>query len=128
VGQTFEAECRDCGKPFRSAEGGGFSFHLLHCDTCGDPKALSFEEIGEPHLRYLKGLKGPYCIPSAEHDREVRQHDPGEPISEEEYHRQAEAIAGNCHCGGRFHFDAPVRCPNCRSANVRRGKSLICYD
>ncbi len=128
MGCTFEAECRDCGHQFRGHDGGGFFFHRLRCGTCGDDKGLSFEEIGEPHLRYLKGLKVPYCLASEEHDRDVRENYPGEPISEEEYHRQVEAIAGACHCGGHFRFKAPLRCPNCRSANVRKGKTLFCYD
>ena len=55
MGCTFEAECRDCGHEFRGHRGGGFFFHLLRCDTCGEDKGLSFDAIGEPHLRYLKG-------------------------------------------------------------------------
>lgn len=128
MGCTFEAECRDCHHQFVGHSGGGFIFHLLRCDTCGADKGLSFREIGELHLRYLKGLPGPYCMASAEHDRDVREQYTGEPISEEEYHRQVEAMAGACHCGGCFRFGVPLRCPNCRSGNVREGQLLDLYD
>ena len=128
MGYASEAACLDCGREFRACCGGGSFFHLLRCDTCGEDKGLSFDEIGEPHLRYLKGLQGLYCLASEEHDRDVRGHHPGEPISEEEYHRQVEAIAGACHCGGCFRFQAPLRCPDCRSANVREGRTLELYD
>ena len=50
--------CRACGQKSTVSEGGGFVFHLLRCDLCGDAKSISFEEIGEPHLRYLKGNRG----------------------------------------------------------------------
>jgi predicted Zn-ribbon and HTH transcriptional regulator len=128
MGHGYEAACRDCGHRFHANEGGGFSFHLLHCDTCGTEKDLSFEEIGEPHLRYLKGLEGPYCLASSEHDRRVRESYPGAPLPEEEYQRAVESIAGPCDCGGRFRFGAPVRCPQCRSTTITDMGSLICYD
>jgi hypothetical protein len=128
MGHTLKAECGDCGHEFEARSGGGFFFHLLRCDTCVLDKSLSFEEIGEPHLRYLKGLEVPYCTASREHDRSVRENYQGEPIPEDEYHRQVESIAGSCHCGGHFRFDAPLRCPTCRSANVREGPTLDLYD
>ena len=39
----------------------------------------------------------------------------GEPLTEDEYHAAAEATLGPCGCGGRFRYDAPARCPECRS-------------
>ena len=87
------------------SEGGGF-FHLLRCEECGDTKSIGFDESGELHLRYLKGLPGPYSMVSAEHDRYVREHAPVEPISEQEYWAGVEAAAGSCECGGRVAFDA----------------------
>ena len=104
--------------------------HLLHCDTCGAEKGIDFDEIGEPHLRYLKGLKVPYCMASAEHDRHVRETYQGEPMTEEEYHVAVEELCGRCDCGGQFRLDAPARCPRCRSADYRldpKGE-FIYYD
>ena len=105
-------------------------FHLLRCDRCGETKSIGFDELGELHLRYLKGLPGPYCVASAEHDKEVREHAPVEPISEEEYHVAIEAGMKPCRCGGKRTFDAPSRCPECRSTNFEEtGEGpQICYD
>jgi hypothetical protein len=128
VGQYYEATCRTCGNRFTASEGGGFFFHLLRCDTCGANRAISFEEIGEPHLRYLKGLSVPYCGASSEHDQWVRENFEGEPINEEQYHQAVEEIAGGCTCGGRFRFNAPIRCPECRSEDIEQRELGLCYD
>lgn len=93
MGQQVAAKCLDCGRRFTVDHGGGFSFHLVRCDRCGKTKGLAFEELGELHLRYLKGLPGPYAIASAAHDEHVRLHAPVQPISEKEYHKGIEALA-----------------------------------
>ena len=125
MGCRFEARCLDCGRRFMVDSGGGFRFHLLHCDTCGKTKSVRFEELGLIHLRYLKGLPGPYCVASSEHDRYVQEHLDLEPLPEDDYQREVEAVAGNCRCGGRFSFDAPARCPRCRSTRFERGGTLV---
>lgn len=130
MGQQYTAICNACGKRFTVSDGGGFTFHLLHCDACGCERAISFQEIGEPHLRYLKGLHVPYSVATAEHDRRVKEAYAGEPMGRDEYERAVEQLCGACECGGRFRFDAPARCPVCRSADWRRDLegSFICYD
>lgn len=128
MGCTFKATCRDCRLNFEASEGGGFFFHQLQCDRCAEVKAISFEEIGEPHLKYLKGLPGPYCIASSKSDENVQKTYPGEPVTEEQYHRFVEQMAGICGCGGQFKFDAPIRCPQCRSSNTEEGDLLLLYD
>lgn len=125
MGHTYRTVCRKCRSSFKVKEGGGFFFHLLHCDSCGAEKSIGFDEIGEPHLRYLKGLKVPYCMASAEHDRQVRQKYPGEPMTEEEYHAAVEQICGSCDCGGQFRLDAPPRCPRCRTPYQKTGREGI---
>jgi len=130
MGQQYSAICDACDCRFTVNDGGGFTFHLLRCDRCGAGRAISFEEIGEPHLRYLKGLDVPYSMATAEHDRRVRETYHGEPVARDEYEAAVEELCGECECGGRFRFDAPPRCPSCRSTDVRRdpeGQS-ICYD
>jgi Zn finger protein HypA/HybF involved in hydrogenase expression len=118
MGHEFEAKCRDCEKTFRVSEGGGFSFHLVRCDQCGETKTIDFEDLGELHLQYLKGLSGPYCIASSVHDKDVQEHAPVEPISKSKYHAEVESQAGSCKCGGHYAFDAPPRCPACRSTRM----------
>ena|SRR5436190_1098884 len=128
MGEATKAKCLDCGTSFSVHHGGGFAFHLLRCDTCGVTKSVNFNELGELHLRYLKGLAGPYCVASEEYDEHVRKHVTVESISEEKYHSGIEASAGNCQCGGKFKFTAPPRCPKCRSMRVEEGGPTIMYD
>ena len=130
MGREFVATCRNCGGECTISDGGGFVFHLLHCDQCGGEKGMPFDEIGEPHLRYLKGLAGPYSMATAEHDRDVKENYPGEPLAEDEYHRIVEEMAGTCTCGGRFRFDAPPRCPNCHSDDLEydEDRPSVMYD
>ena len=130
MGMCYAATCDACGTHFTVSNGGGFFFHLLHCDTCGAEKSIGFDEIGEPHQRYLRGLRGPYCMASAEHDRRVREAYRGEPMTEEDYHAAVEELCGTCDCGGQFRFDALARCPRCRSSAHQRDPkgSLTFYD
>ncbi len=129
MGECVEAKCLKCGKSFTIDRGGGFSFHLLRCDKCGITKSINFDEIYELHQRYLKGLSGPYCIATAEHDKRVQENVDIKPIGEDEYHKQIVNLAGNCKCSGKFVFDAPPRCPKCRSINFSEDeRTLILYD
>jgi Zn finger protein HypA/HybF involved in hydrogenase expression len=122
------AKCLECGNTFTVDHGGGFVFHLLRCDKCGRTKAIDFARLGELHLRYLKGLPGPYCVATSEHDKYVREQVDLQPISEEEYQRGVEKRAGKCKCGGKYVFDAPPRCPKCHSTNIKEGGTTIMYD
>ena len=128
MGHQIEAKCLDCGRTFTVDHGGGFFFHLVRCDKCGKTKSIGFDELGELHLRYLKGLPGPYCVASSEHDEYVRKHAPVESISEDEYHRGIEAITRKCRCGGKYTLDAPPRCPKCRSTRFKEGAVTVMYD
>ena len=114
MGSRDDARCLDCAESFMVDSGGGFFFHLLRCDQCGHTKSVGFDELGELHLRYLKGLGEPYAVISAEHDRYVGEHVDVEPIDEKEYRAGVAEAAGSCECAGRFTFDAPPRCPRCR--------------
>ena len=128
MGHQAEARCLDCGATFPVDHGGGFFFHLLRCDRCGATRSLRFEELGDLHLRYLKGLSAPYCVASSEHDRHVQEQVAVEPIGADGYHKGVEQLAGTCSCGGTFTFDAPPRCPECRSARIEEGDALLFYD
>jgi Zn finger protein HypA/HybF involved in hydrogenase expression len=130
LGCEYKATCKECGKRFRIHEGGGFAFHLLHCNKCGKERSISFERLGEIHYRYLKGLSGPYSIATSSSDRHIQQNYAGTPLSEEEYYVSVEKIVGKCRCGGQFEFNASARCPKCKSTNldVDRKEPSICYD
>jgi len=124
MGSEVEAKCLDCGKTFTVEHGGGFFFHLVRCDKCGKTKSIGFDELGERHLRYLEGLPGA----SSERDQNTQKHGRVEPLSEEEYHRGIDAIAGKCRCRGKYSLDAKPRCPKCRSTRIEEGETTTMYD
>ena len=128
MGHKAKAKCRECRRTFTVERGGGFVFHLVRCNTCGKTKSIGFDELGDLHLRYLKGLPGPYCIASAEHDKDIREYAQIEPISEVEYNRGIESFAGKCRCGGSFYLNTPPRCPKCRSTQIDEGETTVLYD
>jgi|TARA_B100001964_G_C14221632_1_gene595553 DNA-directed RNA polymerase subunit M/transcription elongation factor TFIIS len=130
MGQTISVTCKKCGHKFKVAEGGGFVFHLLHCDSCSKTKSISFDEIGEPHLQYLKGLKGPYCTVTSERDKHVQDNYKGKALSEKKYYAAVEKIVGDCKCGGTFKFNAKPRCPKCKSLKFTEDENgeVIHYD
>jgi len=120
TGSRFEAVCSVCTMRFPVNDGGGFFFHLLRCDTCGQEKRIGFDTLGEIHLRYIKGLGGPWCVASTDADKKVQVSFPGEPIDEKEYHAFVEKSAGLCSCGGNYTFDAKPRCPRCHASEYTR--------
>jgi hypothetical protein len=122
MGQTSNTKCLDCGQKFELDQGGGLTFLLLRCDSCGMTKAIGYDEVGDLHLQYIKGLPGPYNIATSEIDRDIQKYTLVDPISEAEYHEDVEAFAGNCECGGKFTFNAPPRCPKCYSTRIEEGE------
>jgi hypothetical protein len=124
--------CRACGAKFGVRDGGGFFFDLLHCDACGKAKSVGHRELGDVHLRFIKGLDHPYALARAETDQRIQREYPGEPLSCSEYRAAAEATLDPCPCGGRFTYDAPPRCPDCRSTSelwdVNPTASVAFYD
>lgn len=122
--------CKGCGTKYEIRIGGGFTNHDLHCDKCGKLKSVSFGELGEIHLRFLKGLKVPYCVATMGYDKYVQEHYPRDPITESEYNRLTEEFAGKCECGGIYTFDAKPRCPKCRSVESEEDPNgkFILYD
>ena len=128
MGHRYAARCHRCGAEFVAQEGGGFFFHLLHCDRCGSEKGIRFHDLGEIHLKFLKGLGMPYCGVTCHYDLWIQENYPGEPITEEEYHRAVETFAGKCDCGGHYRMDAKARCPKCHSADIEAGRVLGYYD
>jgi hypothetical protein len=111
--------CKACGARFMARDGGGFMFDLLHCDTCGATRSVGHEELGDIHLGFVKGLPGPYAVARAARDRRIQAGYAGRTLTRDEYHAAAEATLGACACGGTFAYDAPARCPQCRSTADR---------
>ena len=90
MGSMYMVTCGDCGESSEICSGGGMRSHLLRCDTCGQEKFLGFEDLGELHARYLKGLPGPYSIATAEADQRAKDECDGTPLAEDEYHAEIE--------------------------------------
>lgn len=129
VGLSYRAACKECRHRFRVNLGGGFVFHVLRCTRCGKAKQVSFDELGEVHLQYLKGLEAPYCVATAGHDQAVKDTYTGPAISEATYARKVQRFAGSCRCGGRFTFRAKPRCPKCLSTRLEDTREeFILYD
>lgn len=87
MGRQFKARCNQCQTEFDVREGGGLNFSLLHCDTCGEEKAIHQEEI------------------------QVKINDQDPVLS---YKEKVEAMAGTCE-DGHYRFSAKARCPKCHS-------------
>jgi hypothetical protein len=86
---------------------------------------VEYEAIWDTYLAMLKGVKPLMPEPNGADWRTY----PGKPITMDEYRRRVEAKAGACPCGGRFTFDAPLRCPACGSASVADdGTRTIMFD
>jgi hypothetical protein len=132
MGRSSGYICRTCGTRFTVDEGGGFFFDLLHCDTCGDARSVGHEELGDIHLGFVKGLPGPYAVSRAASDRRIQREYPGAPLSRDEYHAAAEATLDPCACGGRYRYEAPARCPGCRSTRSQwvddPNAGMVLYD
>jgi hypothetical protein len=117
MGSATRYICGRCGTHFIVQSGGGFFFDLLHCDTCGQSRSVRHADLGDVHLRFVKGLGRPYAIARAEMDRRIQAEYEGEPIDRAEYRALAEASLEACECGGTFRYDAVSRCPSCRSTS-----------
>ena len=117
MGSASSYICRACGAHFMARSGGGFFFDMLHCDTCGATKEVGHRELGDVHLGFVKGLPGPYAVARAAMDRQIRETYEGKPLTREQHHAAAEATLDACDCGGHHSYDAPARCPECRSTS-----------
>jgi hypothetical protein len=107
-------------------------FDLLHCDTCGRPRSVGHEDLGDIHLGFVKGLTRPYAVARAAMDRRIQAEYPGETLTRDEYHAAAERTLEACSCGGAFRYDASARCPGCRSTieqwDADPAGGLVCID
>ena len=132
MGRATGHICRACKTRFRVKHGGGFFFDLLHCDRCGRAQSVGHEELGDIHLRFVKGLGRPYTVGRTAMDRRIQREYPGKPLSRDEYHAAAEATFDPCACGGRFLYGAPPRCPTCGSTSetweTDPAASMMFYD
>jgi len=126
MGTQYEVICNGCGARFSVQEGPGMLFDVLHCDLCGQSKGVSRETV----LEYRGASAGMPPGRDASKSREWLMTNPTVGMSQEEYLRTVETIAGECECGGHFRFGASPRCPECGSSDHRRDPSggVTMYD
>lgn len=107
MGESYTVRCKDCNKTFEVSIGGGFFFHLLHCDRCGRERSISLIEA----------------------DKKIKKENKNLSIQDKKYDELIEEYAGTCKCGGSFKFEAPPRCPRCRSEEYEQiGGTITLYD
>jgi hypothetical protein len=53
----------------------------------------SFEEIGESHLKFLKGLNVPYSLATMDNDRHIQKSYTRKPLSRTDYYAAVEKMA-----------------------------------
>ena len=130
MGSAIGVICNACDARFVASRGGGFFFHLLHCARCGKEKFVGFDELGDAHLRYVKGLAGPWTIATRSLDEHIQENVDIEAIDEQQYDAIVESKADPCDCGGRFSLKASPRCPQCLSSDFRDDPegSVTMYD
>jgi len=83
-----DTKCINCGYKFRLSIGGTMRAYELRCNICGKSILV---------MRKVSG--GRSCL----EDNEIAN---------------AEKTARKCSCGGDFKYDAPARCPKCRSTDI----------
>ena len=107
MGENYKARCKKCKRTFQVNIGGGFFFHLLHCDKCGRERSISLTDV----------------------DASIKKEHNDIPIHDDKYDKLIEEYVGTCKCGGKFSFEAPPRCPRCRSDRYERiGGTITLYD
>jgi predicted Zn-ribbon and HTH transcriptional regulator len=103
-------------------------FDQLRCDTCGTAKSVGHDEVAEHFQRFVKGMEVRYTVATGERDSQIFEDPDISPMSEDEFHAKVEEYAGACSCGVNFKYDAPLRCPKCRSTQIKEAKPTIFYD
>lgn len=138
MGHIFRATCRACGHEFRASEGGGRQFVELRCDVCGKSKSVGRKEAAEPFeqrqrdsdaLHDLESFLGKTVTGDPDEKDEYISEQVGAAMDQasEKFWRAMEAVAGQCSCGGRFRAGMPIRCPQCRSADIEEGETTRRY-
>ena len=104
MGHQVEMICQDCSARVSVRQGGGVLFEVTRCDKCGAEKNVGNAAVGI---------------------------EPEDSIYEEDiWPKKIEEVAGTCKCGGQFKIDAPPRCPECGSVNLKQDPDgeVVYYD
>jgi len=92
MGQMVNPKCRACGHEWAGELlGGTMLMGVYRCTKCPETREVTIVELSAAGLD-----DAPWSLPA----------------------RKADHVLGRCACGGRFRYDAPVRCPECHSDDV----------
>jgi hypothetical protein len=124
MGAMYEAVCLDCSHAFRAHHGGGFSFFDLHCKVCGRHEMVGHDRIPRALEQYLRAVRE--ALDAAGEPPEKRQ---AVVKAADDFDQAIRPIVGPCPCGGQFGLHALVRCPACKSSNIKKKADTgVLYD
>jgi hypothetical protein len=107
MGSVFKALSKQCGHEFEASDGGrGFRFIELRCDNCGDTKSIPCPDRSVTKARLTAQTEAEW----------------------ERSRKELELMDLRCQCGGESARSSPVRCPECRSTDVKTGGTVLHFD
>ena len=126
MGICFEATCRACGHHWSHDEGGGISFVQSVCGTCGSTLNMPrYAPDDDPPSMSKSALRDYVRDRSDDWGKSRRDFTPSE-------RNTLERLFSHCGCGGNLypegHKRARVRCPECASSDLEKGKEIALYD
>ena len=123
----WQAVCRSCGHEFWALCGQAPRKWTLRCEVCGQDTSAATPDNptvppapAEVHPSLAAERQALEELPLSASPEVVLNRAMGlYHLSDEwiKFHNAVESWFGSvrCHCGGRYLFDAPERCPKCRS-------------
>jgi hypothetical protein len=123
MGAMYEAVCLACSRAFQAHFGGGLSFFDLHCKTCGRHQMVAHDRIPQALEKYVTAVRE--AMDAARGPAEKRQ---AIVKAANDLDRAVHPTVGPCSCGGQFGLHAPVRCPACKSSNIKNAGTGVLYD
>ena len=90
------ARCKSCAEEFQSYEGPSMVWWPLRCDQCGKERRVALSVLWKM----------------------------GWDWGDEQSNAAIEKRLKRCTCGGRHRFEAPVRCPKCKSTDIEDTHTL----
>jgi hypothetical protein len=122
----WRAICNRCETRFDAAWGHTRRGFCLRCAECGRPLGVPKDEVEEPPGSNVQLSQ---LVAEVEATPKPPKRSLGELVEELvargpspewiAWQQRVEATPPACACGGRYRFDAPSRCPQCRSADHR---------
>jgi hypothetical protein len=120
----WRAICNRCETRFDAAWGHSRRGYCFRCAECGRPHGVPKDEVEEPpgsnfDLSQVVAEVEPKPKRTLE---ELLDELVNRPPSPEwlAWQQRVEATLPACACGGRYRFNAPSRCPKCRSDDHRK--------